>query len=279
MENMKIIRGIKQFFLYLVATIWGFITLFPLIVTFLSSVKDNEGINLGMFSLPKKWLWSNYADAFQRAQMHLAVFNSLFIAIMSTLVVLLVGMLAAYILSRKTYKWLPFVFSFFILGVMIPVHTTIIPISSMATVLKGKNSYLFMILVYAAFNLSQGIFLFTGYLNGINREMDEAAIIDGCNDYQLLFKILFPISIPILTTEAILCFVYGYGELIFAMSLISDKSMYTVSRAMLAFSGGYQIKLGPIFASIIIAVIPMIFLYLLFHEKVQSGLLAGGVKG
>lgn len=279
MNSTRSTRKISHIFLYGIALVWVFITLFPLIVTFLCSFKDNEGINLGMFNLPEKWLWSNYADAFRSAQMHFAVLNSLFVASASTIVVLVIGMLSAYVLSRKSYKWLPLIYSFFIVGVMIPVHTTIIPISSLANVVSGKNSYLFLILVYAAFNISQAVFLFTGYINGVDREMDEAAIIDGCSDFQLLFKILFPISIPILTTEAILSFVYGYGELIFAMVLISDKSRYTVSRAMLAFSGGYQIKLGPIFASIIIAVIPMVISYLIFHEKVQSGFLAGAVKG
>ena len=278
-SNLKTRRRIHHIILYVLAVIWVVITIFPLIVTFLCSFKDNEGINLGMFSLPEKWLWSNYLEAFSTAQMHLAVVNSLFIAGASTIVVLIFGMLAGYVLSRKKFKMQPIIYSLFIVGVMIPVHTTIIPISSLANIVNGKNSYLFIILVYAAFNISQGVFLFTGFLNGVNREMDEAAIIDGCNDFQLLFKILFPISLPILTTEAILSFVYGYGELIFAMCLISDKSRYTVPRAMLAFHSGYQVKLGPIFACIILAVIPMIATYLLFHERVQSGFLAGAVKG
>ena len=162
---------------------------------------------------------------------------------------------------------------------MIPVHCTIIPIAGLSTIFKGKNTYWFIILVYVAFNLSQAIFLFTGYLNGIDKELDEAAIIDGCNDFQLLFKILFPISVPIISTEAILAFIYGYGELIFAMILFTDESKYTVARSMLAFSGSYQTSLGPIFACIIIAVLPMIILYIFFHEKVQSGMMSGAIKG
>jgi raffinose/stachyose/melibiose transport system permease protein len=80
-------------------------------------------------------------------------------------------------------------------------------------------------------------------------------------------------------TEAILSFVYGYGELIFSMILISDETKYTISRAMLTFRSVYQVKFGPIFASIIIAVVPMITLYLFFHERVQAGMLQGAVKG
>ncbi len=264
---------------YLFAVIWGLITVFPLFITFLSSVKDNQGINLGMFKLPAKWLWSNYTAAFESANIGKAVINSISLGLISTALVTVVGMLAAYVLSRKKFKLKTFVYSLFLIGVMVPVHTTIIPISSLATGIGGRNSYWFLTLVYAAFNLSQAIFLFTGYLNEINKELDEAAIIDGCNDIQLLFRVLTPVSVPIISTQAILTFIYGYGELIFAMILLSDEKKYTVSRAMLSFSGGYQQQLGPIFACIIVAVLPMIILYVLFHEKVQSGMLSGAVKG
>ena len=264
---------------YLFALVWGITTIFPLFITFLSSVKDNDGIYLGLFSLPKKWIWQNYIDAFKVANIGRGVLNSIIIAIISTILVILIGMLAAYILSRKNFKLKNFIYTIFIIGVMIPVHCTIIPIAGLSTIFKGKNTYWFIILVYVAFNLSQAIFLFTGYLNGIDKELDEAAIIDGCNDFQLLFKILFPVSIPIISKEAILSFIYGYGELIFAMILFTDESKYTVARSMLAFSGSYQTSLGPIFACIIIAVLPMIILYIFFHEKVQSGMMSGAIKG
>lgn len=272
-------RKAGTLFLYLIALLWGFITIFPLVITFFSSLKDNEGINLSMFSLPTEWLWSNYADAFSKAHMGRAVINSIYVGVMTTLLVTVVGMLAAYILSRKQFKLRGAVYVLFLVGVMVPVHSAIIPISSLGTAIGGRNTFWFLILVYGAFNLSQGIFLYTGFLDGIERELDEAAVIDGCGDFQLLFKVLLPLSKPIIATEAILAFIYGYGELIFSMILLNDETKYTISRAMLTFQGGYQLQLGPIFASIIIAVLPMIIIYVLFHERVQAGMLAGAVKG
>ncbi|MFV0352935.1 MAG: carbohydrate ABC transporter permease [Oscillospiraceae bacterium] len=272
-------RTVGKGICYLFAVFWGIMTIFPLFITFLSSVKNNEGITLGMFKWPDAFLWSNYITAFEKANIGRAVLNSIFVALTSTVIVCLVGMLAAYVLTRKKFKLKGLIYSLFIVGVMVPVHCTIIPISTLGTRTGGMNSYWFLILVYVAFNLSQAIFLFTGYLNGISREMDEAAIIDGCNDTQLLFRILMPMSVPIISTEAILAFIYGYGELIFSMVLLTNEKKYTISRAMLAFSGGYQTQLGPIFACIIVAVLPMIILYILFHERVQSGMLAGAIKG
>jgi raffinose/stachyose/melibiose transport system permease protein len=244
----------------------------------MSSVKDNNQINLGMFKWPTKFFWSNYADAFKIAHMGRAVLNSIFIASVSTVLVVIVGMLAAYILARKKFKILGVIYSFFIIGVMVPVHSTIIPIASLATILHAKDTYWYVILVYVVFNLFQTVFLSTGYIKGISRELDDAAIIDGCNDFGILFRILFPICTPIIMTEVILSFVYGYGELIFSMILINDEMKYTISRAMLSFRSVYQVKLGPMFAGIIIAVIPTITFYLAFHEKVQAGMLQGAVK-
>lgn len=272
-------RKIGTIILYMIAIFWAFMTFFPLVITLLSSVKDNAGITMSMFALPEEWLWSNYVRAFEVANMGQAVLNSIFVGITSTILVIVIGMLAAYVLSRKKFKLRKVVYSLFIIGVMVPVHCTIIPISGMATATGGKNTWWFLILVYVAFNLSQAIFLFTGFLNSIGTELDEAARIDGCTDIQLLFKVLVPVSTPIISTAAILSFVYGYGELVFSMVLISDESKYNISRGMLAFQGAYQSQLGPIFASIIVAVVPIIILYILFHEKVQAGMLAGAVKG
>lgn len=272
-------RKVGNVVIYLFAAFWAIMTIFPLFVTFLSSVKDNKGIMLGMFTWPEKFLWSNYTQAFESAHILQAVGNSLFFAVTSTVLTIVIGMLAAYILARKKFRGRGIVYTSFLIGVMIPIHCTIIPISTMATAVGGKNQSWFLILVYTAFALPQAIFLFTGYLGGISMELDEAAIIDGCGDWQILFKVLIPVSVPIISTEAILAFIAGYGELLFGMILMSSQNKYTVARAMLTFTGGYKVSLGPIFACIIVAVIPMIVIYILFHEKVQEGMLTGAIKG
>lgn len=265
--------------IYMFAIVWGISTIFPLFITVLSSFKDNIEINLGLLNLPKKILYENYAVAFNNAHIGRAIFNSVLLASFSTVLTILIGMLAAYVLSRKRFKLRAPIYGLFIIGVMIPVHCTIIPISNISTRIGGKNSYWFIILVYVAFNLAQAIFLFTGYLNTIDKELDEAAIIDGCNDFQLFSKVLMPISVPIIFTEGILAFISGYGELIFALILLTNEEKYTVSRAMLSFQGGYQEQLGPLFACIIIGVIPMVTIYIIFHEKIHSGIMSGAIKG
>lgn len=271
-------KKISTVLIYLFAVFWLCMTIFPLLITLLCSFKDNEGINLSMFRLPAEWLWSNYGDAFSKARIGFAVGNSLLLGALTTCIVEIIGMMAAYILARKNFRILKWISVIFLFGVMVPIHCTIIPINNLATTLHAKNTYWFLLLIYSAFQLAQSVFLFTGFLKGISTDLDEAATIDGANDIQLLFRILMPVCKPIMSTVAVLCFVYCYGELMFSMTLITDTKKYAVARAMLTFSGE-EAKLGPIFACIIIAVVPVIILYLIFHEKVQDGMMAGAVKG
>lgn len=278
--NQDIIKKrVKSFLLYFVAILLACMTFFPLIITFLSSVKTNEEILLGMFSLPKVWRFSNYAEAARIADAIKSIFNSLMVAVATLLMTIVVAMPAAYIIARKDYKYLKGCYLLFMAGVMVPVHSTLVSVTRISSTLGTKNSYIFLILIYTAFNMSQAIFLFTGYISGLDRGLDEAAKIDGCTDMGILVRVITPICKPILATEAILVFIYGYSELIFSLILITDKAKFTISRAMLNFTSNYTTNYGPEFAFIIMSMIPMLIIYIILHEQVEAGILAGAVKG
>lgn len=272
-------KGIKGIVCYGFAIMWMIITILPLIITFFSSLKNNSEISLGLFDLPQSWRWGNYVKANDIAHALTSISNSLMLGIVTTIAVTVIGMMAAYVISRKHFKWLKYVNLLFVLGIMIPVHCTMVPISNIAVAFNAKNSYIFLLLIYITFNLPQAIYLYSGYLDGIDRELDEAAIIDGCGDLRLLWNVLSPVSKPIIMTEAVFVFVYAYSELIFSLVLITDQSKYTVSRGILSFVGEHSAEYGPQFAFIIMAIIPTVIIYILFHNKVESGMLSGAVKG
>lgn len=281
MQNIKRRGKIKSTHLamYIFAIFWSVMTLFPLLTTLMSSFKSNPEIFSNMLALPKEWLVQNYVDAVGGANILNAVKNSLILALGTSVVVIIITLLASYIFSRKTYKFVKPVYLLFLTGLMLPEYSAIIPISKISASVGATDSYPFLILIYAAFQLPQAIFLTTGYMNGISRELDEAATIDGCGMLGTLFRVITPVSTPIISTVAILVFIYGYKELVFSITLINDKLKFPVSRALMFFTGERITRMGPVFASIIIAVIPMVILYLIFHEKVQSGMVAGAVKG
>ena len=248
--------------LYVIAILWTVVTLFPVVVTVMASFKTNSEIYLNLLSLPKKLMFQNYISANKTADALNTIKNSLVVATLTTVFNTVVGMMAAYILSRKDYKFLKWVYVFFMIGVMVPVHCTLIPINNIATALNAKNNLFFLILIYVAFGMSQAIFLYTGFMDGISRNLDEAAIIDGCNNWQLLWKII-----------------YGYSELVFSMILMTDTKYFTVSRAMLNFSSAHTQEIGSQFAYVVMSVIPMIIIYIVFHKQIEKGMLSGAIKG
>ena len=265
--------------LYLIG--FGLVALFmfPLIITLLSSFKSNADILLGMFTLPKEWQFENYAEAVKIADALHSITNSLIVALMTLTLTVVFAFPAAYILARKNYTFIRPIYFLFMAGVMVPVHCTLTSISEMASAFRTKNSYLFLVLLYVAFNISQAIFLFTGYIRGIDRGLDEAARIDGASDWKIIWNIIFPICKPIVATEAILVFIYGYGELIFSLVLLTDQQKYTISRAMLNFTSNFTTSYGPQFAFVIMSMIPMVVIYILLHRQVQEGMLSGAIKG
>jgi raffinose/stachyose/melibiose transport system permease protein len=277
--KVKIKRNAGTMLIYSLALFWGFATIFPLVLAVLSSFKDNAEIYLFPWQLPKSWDLVNYHKAIYDVNALRSIGNSVFVSLATAVIVLLIGLLASYAISRKQNFITKSANIAFVLAIMIPVHATLIPISTLATALSAKNQYWFLVLVYATFNMAQAIFLISGFMSSISSEIDEAAIIDGCNELQLLFRILTPICLPVLFTEAIFTFVYAYGELIFSLTLISENQMYTVSRAMLSFYGEGDLQLGPIFAFIVLSAFPSTLVYVLFHRQIQHGVMSGAIKG
>lgn len=270
----------RKIILYVIAVLWFLITLMPLIYAFISSFKTNDEMYRSALQLPSTWRFENYQIANELGHSFRTIGNSLKVSLVTTVLEVIVAMMAAYAISRKRHIFFArHAYMLFVVGVMIPIHSTLIPISSMAARWNMKNNFVFLVLVYVCFNLAQGIFLFTGYLDSVSKEIDEAAIIDGCGDLGLLTRILIPICKPIIATEAIFSFIYAYGELIFSLTLISTPEKYTVSRALLSFWGEFVAQLGPQYAYIVLSAIPTIIIYILFHKQIQSGVMAGSVKG
>lgn len=270
----------KKSILYCLAVLWLLVTFMPMLYALISSFKTNQEMYQSALRLPLQWKIENYAIANELGHSVRSIGNSLFVAAATTVVEVIIAMMASYAISRKRHIFYArHAYMLFVIGVMVPIHSTLIPISSMAAGWNLKNNFFYLILVYVCFNLAQGIFLFTGYLNSINREIDEAAIIDGCGDIKLLSKVLMPICKPIIATEAIFSFIYAYGELVFSLTLISDPAKYTVPRALLSFWGEFEAQIGPQYAFIVLSSIPTILIYIFFHNQIQSGVMSGAVKG
>lgn len=265
-------------FLLAIMIVWAIITIYPLFWTVISSLKTNTEIFVNTFALPGEYHFEHYSEAFFKANMGRSILNSLIIASSTTVLVIILASLASFVLARFRFKWINIVYILFIVGIMIPIQSTMIPLVRTMGAINGTNNYPIIILLFAAWNLPISVFLITGYFKGIPRELDEAALIDGASPFSLLTRIFVPIAAPAISTAGILTFLFTYNDLIFSLLFITRKNLYTVPIALLSFVGYRSVDYGPTFASVIISIAPMMIIYLLFQERVQAGLSAGAVK-
>ncbi len=255
------------------------IPLYPLFFTFLCSFKGTFEIYSSSFALPESWALINYETVIFQARFFKYVGNSLVIAGGSTLVLMIVTCMASYALARLGFKLNPWIYMFFITGVTIPVHSIIIPLYKMFADLNLLDKYIPLFFLYAAAHSARSILIITGNMRGISREIEESAIIDGCNAFQIFSRIIVPLAKPGVATAATISFLYIYNDLLFPILFLTSRSKQTISQGLMSFEGEFSMELGPIFAAIIVCVIPMMLLFFIFQKQVINGIAAGSVKG
>ena len=263
----------------LLAILWFMVTLFPLYFTVISSLKPDSEIWGTMFQPPSNPQWGNYLTIVKTASLFRAIANSLTLSLGSVMIMILCVMMSSYVISRKLIKRADGLRHYLMAALMIPLQAAVVPIVQMIGSIGGKNNFFVLMLIYVGLNISISTFVLVNYIGGINREIDESAAMDGCNLLQIIFRIIFPISVPAIATVAIIGFLNVYNELAIANVIMTHSKYLTVSAALLAYKGDYQVELRLIFASIVIVIIPILVFYLLCQENVEQGLAAGAVKG
>ena len=264
---------------YMILILWGIITIYPLIYTFISSFKTETDMFSNLFGLPREYIYSNYTDLFTEMNLLRNIMNSLFLAVMTVMLQLIFGSMASYIIAHFSMKLNNKIMLYFIIGMLIPVHAIIIPISIIAKAVNGYNSFWFIIAIYVATGLPYLIFVVTGFMRSIPRELIEAAIVDGCNANQTFWKVVLPLSKPVLATMGMLSFIGAWNELILALVLLKNNATKTVSLALTLFAGERFSNYPGMCAAVIVGVLPTMVIYFMFQEKIIKGMTAGSVKG
>ena len=265
---------------YIGLVIWAVIDLFPIYWMFTFSLKNNEEVyGANVMGLPKSWLWSNYAKAMTTGNMPLYFMNSIIVTVAAILISLIAALMATYAITRIVWKASNLMNSFFMLGITIPIHASVVPIFITLSRMKMLNSYWSLIVPYSAFSLSMAILICTGFMNDIPKDLDEAAKIDGCGLWQTFGWIIVPLMKPALATISIYTFLQCWNELMFANVFISDKKFKTLPVGIQALAGQHTIEWGPIGAALVIATFPTLFAYIFMSKSIQESFIAGAVKG
>lgn len=270
---------IGYFFLYLALGIVAVFQIFPIVWLFLFSLKDNREIFAGSpFALPEAIKWENYLAVWEGG-IGLYFFNSVWITGVSIAITLLVGSMAVFVITRMHWKLSKLVLGLFMVGLMIPIHSSLIPLFSMFLNLNLINNPWSIVLTYTAYNLPITMMILLGFYTTLPKEIEEAAIIDGASLHRLFFRIIIPISTPILSTTAIINMIYNWNEFVFVNTFISSNEYKTLTVGIQNFVGQYMTDWGAIGATLIISVLPILIAFLFFSNKIVEGISSSAVKG
>ena len=272
--------GLGTLGIYVLLVIWALINLFPVYWMFTFSLKTNEEIfGKNLIGLPWDWKWSNYASAWHTGNMPRYFVNSVIVSASAIALVIIASMMATYAITRLVWKGSSQTNAFFMLGLTIPIHASIVPVFITLRDLHMLNSHFSLIFPYAAFSLAMGILICTGFMVEIPKELDEAARIDGCGPWKTFGVVIIPLMKPALATIAIYTFLQCWNELMFANVFISDSKFKTLPVGIQALSGQYTTEWGPIGAALVIATFPMLLVYIFMSKRIQESFVVGAVKG
>lgn len=277
MQGIGTNRAVR-FLLYIFLGVFLVIQAFPLLWTLLFSLKSSsEIVTSGALALPERFLFENYVIAWQRARVSTYFFNSMYVTSVTVIATMALALPAAYAIARMRWKLARPVMFFFLAGLMVPIHVTLIPLFVMLNNLGLLGSYLGLLLPYITVGLPLGTFISVNFLRSMPKELEEAAVIDGCNLPGVFLRIVVPVSAPALSTIAIFTFLQTWNEFIMANTFIRDQDMRTLPVGIRAFLGEYLIEWGPLGAAIIISSVPLFLMYAFFSEQVERSMLAGSV--
>jgi len=258
--------------------IYSVITLYPLIWLMISAFKTNADF-ARPFALPAEWHWDNLRTAWTVSKMGTAMTNSVIVTSITLALTLVLGALAAYVLSRFQFRFKALLMGFFLLGMLIPIHSTLVPLFILMNKVHLLNTYPALILPYFSFQLPTAIFIATAYMGTFPKDIEEAAFVDGLGYWGIFRKIILPLASPALATVAILSVLRFWNEFSFALVFINKAALKTVPLSLSVFANGYATDYKLTMAAMAISVIPTILIYLFFSEKIMKGMTAGAVKG
>ncbi|MBQ8128723.1 MAG: carbohydrate ABC transporter permease [Clostridia bacterium] len=270
----------RQTFVYAVLILWAAISLFPVYWMLTFSLKNNAEIfGENVIGLPKYWVWENYSRALHTGDMPRYFLNSVIVAVSTILITLTASVMATYAMTRLQWKGSKTMNKFFMLGLTIPIHASIVPLYTTLSRLKMLNSYWALIIPYSAFSLAMGILICIGFMGDIPYDLDEAAFIDGCGVWGIFLRIIAPLMTPAVATVGIYTFLQCWNELMFANVFISKDALKTLPVGVQALSGQYTTDWGPIGAALSLATIPTLIVYVFLSKRIQDSFIAGAVKG
>ncbi|CAK7261131.1 MULTISPECIES: carbohydrate ABC transporter permease [unclassified Shinella] len=254
--------------------------MFPALWILFTSLKTEAELTAKPITwVPHAPTLSNYMQAFSDQPLHLFLFNSFMVALLSTCLTLLVSVLAAYALARLNLRYRGLILSLIIAVSTFPLVTLLVPLFEIMRTLNLLNTWIALVLPYTVLSLPVCTLMLVSFFEGIPRDLENAAMIDGCTRMGALFKVVVPLCAPGVFTAGILAFVNAWDEFLLALSFNSNPALRTLPVGIQLYQGEFAFPWPVISAALVVGIVPVAVLIVIFQERVVSGLTAGGIKG
>ncbi len=277
---MKLSRkAIANIPVHVILIFWTFVSVFPLMWMFASSLKGKNEVFTNISLIPQAWNFMNYATAWKVGSFGVYFFNSLFYTIVTLGLVLFFASMAAYVFARFRFAGRNLFYLLFVGSLMIPIPGAFIPLYVLLIKLGLADTRLGLILPYTNAGLALGIFILKTFFEDIPKEIEEAAVIDGCNKFDLYWKIFLPLSKPAIATVSIFTVLAVWNEFLLALIIINNRDLMPIQRGIMVFQGEHLTDYSLLMAGLTIATIPLLVIYFFLSKYIIKGITAGAVKG
>lgn len=272
--------GYRCLVLYLPLALFLLFTLFPFYWIINTSLKNSvDVLSIPIQYWPSNPSLENYIYLFEKMGFGNNVKNTLFVAVLTTAFVTLLSLLAGYAMSRYRFRGKTFVYVLMLVTQMLPAVVLMIPLFKTMVSMNLINNLWSLVLICTCTNLPFCMFMMMGYYNGVPRELEEAAQVDGCTLLGSVFRILIPVMLPSIVATGAYAFINAWNVYVYATAFITKKSMYTLPLALKVFQGEYGTDYGKLAAGCVIALLPVIVIFAFIQKHLSGGATSGAVKG
>lgn len=270
-------KQLKRLAYHAIAVIISLLMFIPIYLVLVNSLKDTVQARSMGIEFPASFHWKNYLTVIEEGKLGQAFANSLLYALSANVICIIFSTGAAFVLSRNVTKLNRFLYFFIVMGIAIPLNY--VTMTKVMQLTQLINTQMGIILLYAAFKIPFSVFVIYAFVETVPREIDEAAIIDGCSPLQLFFSIIVPLLKPALVTVAVLNFLDYWSEFVMPLYFLSSSDKWPMTLAVYNFFGIYEANWNLVSADVVLTILPVVLVYLLGQKYIISGMAAGAVKG
>lgn len=264
---------------YLLIFLLLILLLFPIVMLIFTAIKSQGEIISSRNILPQKITFENFFRVMKMQRFRIYLLNTLFVSLVTALVNVILASLGAYSLSRFCFPGKQLISRSILMTYMFPGVLLIIPLFIIFNKYRLIDSYLSLIIAYTTFSLPFCIWMLKGFFDSLPKELEDAAVIDGCTRLGVLTAIIIPLSAPALVAVAAFAFMLAWNDFLFALTFINSDSLRTLSVGLNTLLGRYYFDYGLLTSASIIMILPVLILFLYIQRMIVSGLSAGAVKG